>query len=133
MPALSYSKFNIELFDFENKILDGRKIHTIRRYRKRLFKIGDTLCHYKNWRTSQVQKICENICLYVADIYMCEDPNNHYFRIYVNNKLLQELNRNILAKNDGFNFYKDFMSYFYKSGLPFHGQIIGWVEGINYD
>ena len=136
MPALSYSKQNIEKYDFENKILQGIKKHTIRKYRKRLFQVGDTLYHYKNWRTPQVTKICENICLYVANIKIYETALGlskiKIFLIKINDKKIYGKDYSRLAINDGFDSYKQFKSFFIKAGLPFHGQIIGWVEGIEY-
>lgn len=145
MPALSYSNKNIELYDFENKILNGIKIHTIRRYRKRKFKIGDILYHYKNWRTSRVKKIIENTCLYVADIEIQNERVNlasphrtihefGFFDIFINDKEIKDYEgKNKLAINDGFDNLDDFKMCFINFGLPFYGQIIGWKEGINYE
>lgn len=148
MPALSYSKKNIEKYDFENKILEGIKIHTIRRYgpglTKRPFKVGDILYHYKNWRTPQVKKIFENKCLWVADIEMqgirvCLDKPHRivrtggYFDIFINERKIKDSLKNILAVNDGFDSFADFQDFFIKAGLPFKGQIIGWKEGISYE
>lgn len=142
MPALSYSRQNIEKYDFENKILHGIKIHTIRRHRKKPFKVGDTLYHYKNWRTRDVKKICENICLYIADIEIrplrvATKNNRHiyqfgFFDVYINGRKIDLILNNKLAKNDGFDSYENFKDFFIKAGLPFYGQIIGWKEGINY-
>ena len=133
MPALSYSKTNIEKYDFEKKILKGIKIHTIRRYgpglTKRPFKIGDTLFHYKNWRTPQVERICENKCLWVADICIILSRT---MIVGIDHKRLNLNDYTKIAINDGFDEYKDFYYFFCKAGLPFYGQIIGWSEDINY-
>ena len=132
MPVLSYSRENIEKYDFENKILKGIKKHTIRRYRKRLFQVGDILYHYKNWRTPQVKKICENKCLYVADIEIYKLQVNQtplkFVRFKINKKIIWGTKLLDLAKNDGFSNYVDFVDFFIKVGLPFYGQIIGWGE-----
>jgi len=145
MPAISYSKQNIQQHDFKNKILDGRKKHTIRRYgpglTKRPFKIGDTLYHYENWRTPQVNKFHENTCLYVADIEIknerCNLAESHriirnwgFFDVFINEKEISNIYE--LAINDGFPDIENFQIFFIKSGLPFRGQIIGWVKKINY-
>ena len=90
MPTLSYSKENIEKHDFVNKILQGIKIHTIRRYRKRPFKIDDILFHYENWRSPKVEMFHANKCLYIADIKIFIDQMG-VFNIHVNNIDLNNL------------------------------------------
>ena len=135
MPALSYSKQNIQQYDFKNKILQRIKKHTIRRYRKRPFKLNDILYQYENWRTPQVNKFYEDNCLYVADIEIKRITEGSYddILIYINNLILRFDQRKLLAKNDGFDSYEDFKKYFIKSGLPFYGQIIGWTKDIDYE
>lgn len=130
MPAISYLKENIEKHDFANKILQGIKIHTIRKIRKNwIFKINDRLVHYAMQRNPKGFKIIENKCLYVADI---EIIDSIYLRVFINKKEIRQSEINKLAINDGFDNYEEFKDYFTNSGLPFHGQIIGWKEGINY-
>jgi len=109
MPALSYSKVNIEQHDFKNKIIQGIKKHTIRRYgpglTKRPFRIGDTLYHYENWRTPQVNKFHENKCLYVADIEIkiINGLFSRVFKVLINDKEIESmLKLSELAINDGF-------------------------------
>lgn len=130
MPAISYCKQNIECYHFDEKILQGIKIHTIRKYRKRPFKLGDRLIQYAMQRSPQGYKITENICLYVADIIIF--LNNGIFDLTINDKFIRFIKMEQIAFNDGFNSFEDFKRYFIKSDLPFKGQIIGWKEGINY-
>lgn len=134
MPAISYSKENIEKYNFANKILEGIKIHTIRRYRKKwIFTVGDHLVQYARQRSPVGFKIIENKCLYVADIKIeLLAPNIKELWIEINGVFLNFHLSESLAKNDGFENYEDFQIYFIKSGLPFYGQIIGWKEGIDY-
>lgn len=140
MPAISYSKQNIELYHFDKKILQEIKIHTIRRYRKRPFKLDDILYQYAMQRNKNGYKITENICLYVADIKIILNDilfKNYDIKeicVFINNKkIMSQEKLNKLAKNDGFDYYSEFRDYFIKSGLPFRGQIIGWKEGISYE
>jgi hypothetical protein len=135
MPAISYSKDNIKNHDFKNKILQGIKIHTIRRYRKRPFKLGDTLYHFENFRTPKVNKFHINKCLYLADIEIkiaiC--LKGTFYKIIINDKEIKKIQKlSELATNDGFDNFQEFRDFFIKSGLPFKGQIIGWKEGISY-
>jgi len=135
MPAISYSKQNIKNHDFKNKIIQGIKIHTIRRYRKRPIKLGDILFHYENWRSPKVEMFHANECLYLADIEIkigiCF--KGEFYKIIVNNKEIKTLQKlSELAINDGFDNFQEFRDFFIKSGLPFHGQILGWKKGINY-
>jgi len=133
MPALSYSKHNIEKNRFEYKILNGIKIHTIRKMRKKIIKVGDTLYHYKNWRTPQIKKICENICHYAKNIIIIITKTKFpYITIFIDGISINPLQIYLLAKNDGFNNLSDFIDFF-DQGSPFSGQIIGWKEGINYE
>ena len=139
MPALSYSKENIEKYDFENKIINGIKKHTIRRYgpglTKRPFRVGDTLYHYRNWRTPQRFKFHVNKCLYVADFrFIYADDKKTKCIIFINNKPLNPgWGLYSLSTNDGFENNQQFKNFFIKAGLPFHGQLIGWAEDINYE
>jgi len=130
MPSISYSKENIKTHGFKNKIIQGMKIHTIRRYRKRPFQIGDILFHYENWRSPKVEMFYENKCLYLADFIF--EFIGDKGRIKVNDKIIFGWDWYGIAINDGFDDFQQFKDYFIKSGLPFHGQIIGWKEGINY-
>lgn len=134
MPAISYSKKNVEKYNFTNKILEGSKKHTIRKYRKNwTFKKGDRLVHYAMQRSPKGYKIIENTCLYVADIFIDISSKRKLLKIIINKKRLYGYDLLQLAKNDGFNCFSDFKNYFKKSGLPFRGQIVGWVEGISYE
>jgi len=135
MPTISYSKQNIKNHDFKNKILQGIKIHIIRRYRERPFKLGDILFHYENWRSSEVEMFYVNKCLYIADIEIkiaiC--LKGTFYKITINDKEIKTIQKlSELATNDGFDNFQEFRDYFIKSSLPFKGQIIGWKEGINY-
>jgi len=135
MPALSYSKENIEKHDFKRKIIQGIKKHTIRRYgpglTKRPFRIGDTLYHYERWRTPQRNNFHTNKCLYVAEFWMISTIDNKG-QILVNKKIIHGWDWYGIAINDGFDNFQQFKDFFIKAGLPFHGQIIGWTEDINY-
>jgi hypothetical protein len=136
MPALSYSKKNIEVYNFKDKIILNLKKHTIRRYGpgliKRPFRVGDTLYHYENWRTPQVNKFHTNTCLWVAEIKIDYDEMNN-FRTWINENDLSMRNEIALIRNDGFNQFRHFKNFFIQAGLPFHGQIIGWTDDVNYE
>jgi hypothetical protein len=142
MPALSYSKKNIEVYNFKDKIILNSKKHTIRRYGpgliKRPFRVGDTLMHYKNWRKKNPPpfKFHENKCLWVTDIEMKIEEGifGYVFNVYINKKKIESLlTLSEIAINDGFNLLDDFADFFIQAGLPFHGQIIGWTDDVNYE
>lgn len=124
MPSLNFMK------QFASKI-PLEKIHTIRRQRKRPFKIGDTLYMFTGQRTKYCKRLGEFPCLYVADFSFETFPNKKG-RIKIDNKIISGWYLYGLAINDGFDNFQDFKDFFIKSGLPFKGQIIGWREDINY-
>jgi hypothetical protein len=134
MPSLNYKK------QFAPKILDGSKIHTIRRMRKRPFKADDRLYHFTGQRIKGgCIRLLENECVYVIDIFMKSIGLGLYKDIFIQIHLndtefirIKYDDRKKLAINDGFNNYEDFKQFFIDSGLPFHGQLIGWTEYPGY-
>jgi hypothetical protein len=132
MPALNYKE------QFAPKILDGSKIHTIRRMRKRPFKVGDRLYHFTGQRTKSCQRLRENICSYAYDIKIEYTILGQFIGVMIslfNNDMQYILHTGFMKKiaiNDGFKSYKEFERFFIDSGLPLHGQLIGWTKYPGY-
>ena len=126
MPALNYGK------QFAPKILEGKKIHTIRRMRKRPVRPGDNLFHFTGQRTKECIRLLENKCIYAKDISIVYFPNRmlEAVEIKIGEREIKDIQK--LAKNDGFDCFQDFINFFIASGLPFYGQLVGWTEYPGY-
>ena len=125
MPSLNYRN------QFASKILDGTKIHTIRRQRKRPIKAGDNLFHFTGQRTVKCIRLLENKCVYAVPIIIRENWLESIL-VYINKNLISYNEQVRLAKNDGFDDIVDFWLFFKRAGLPLCGQLIGWGEYPGY-
>ncbi len=104
---------------FEDKIKSLIKRSTIRKYRKRPFKVGDILYMYVDSRTKRMRKIGEHICKKVSDIEV------HVEDVVVDGIPLCALGLTNLRIKEGFDSIADFFNFF-KKDIPFAGQLIEW-------
>ncbi len=117
MPAINFQE------RFRESILSGRKIQTIRKYRKTPFKEGDRLYLYTGLRTKNCKKIFEKT---IKAVYDFEIKKNGDF--YIGTFKVDTLSEFEIARYDGFADKYDMLEWFIKNhGLPFHGQLIRWA------
>jgi hypothetical protein len=124
MPAISFSQRFVRMVEI------GRKKQTIRKMRKRPFKVGDKLYLYSQQRSPRhSRKIGEAVVTYVQDIRILIPE-----RIIIlggSGGLMNE-EALYLARADGFanldDFFRFFESYTLKDDGEFFGQIIMWGE-----
>lgn len=147
--------FNGELTNFHKKIIAGRysnsiyasegwtpKVHSIREDTFNRWKPGMLIQHAYGVRTKNYDCFDECQCvstqkIEIKEYFINEDGylSNSYtffekgvpriFRIYVDDRLLDDCEIEILANNDGFQFTRDFLKWFNK---PFTGKIIHWTD-----
>lgn len=119
MPLLNFKS------QFADLVSTGVKRQTIRAKRKYPIKEGDTLYLYTGCRTKNARKLGEATCSKISQIEIGEG----YVRTdgllrHVPSAILP-----ILAMDDGFGSFDDFMRFFRDThGFPFHGQLIEWDE-----
>lgn len=126
MPALNYTDHNAIL------VKSGKKPHTIRQTRKRLFRVGDKLYHYNKQRSPECVKLGESIASIVLDCVIIPYRKHVLLDGYVLSPAMIES----LAKADGFDDSQGFFEFFQSRlnhgmlGMP--GQLIGW-DDITFD
>lgn len=109
------------------------KIHTIRQDKKNRWKEGNKIHFVINNRTPQRYQFAPVVlCERIQQIRMTVD--GPFFHIAIDGKPLDMDQKRMLAMNDGFNLYRDFLSWFRprveKDG-PFVGKLIHWT-GFKY-
>ena len=114
MPALSFQKRFVPFIE------SGDKTHTIRAYRKRPFRAGDTLSLYYGMRTKVCRLLLRCECTATRDLLIDRAGD-----IYIDGCALSMDEMEALALRDGFRSHTDMMT-FWEGRLPFRGQIIHW-------
>ena len=108
---------------FVPKILDGTKKHTVRVDAKNRYEIGKTLHMATGVRTKNYN--CFKV-LRITGIQKISIYKNHF--VYIDGKLLNTIETNLFAENDGFNGEKDFFEWFSNAGNLFEGKVIHWTD-----
>jgi hypothetical protein len=101
MPAYNFKK------QFVEKILDGRKPHTIRRRRKHPTKVGDVLYLYTGLRTKNAVKFAEVRCCKILPIRVLRGAG-----VFLDGRELSIVETDIFARKDGFSDGWDFFDFF---------------------
>jgi len=116
--------------DFERKILDFEKIHSIRngfRWRPGMsiqMAFGVRTKNYRQFNAGQFQP---QKCLFVQKIYM-EYEGFKWPKMWIAGKQLSQKTVKQLIKNDGLT-KKQFIDWFFPGTIAkFHGQIIHWTD-----
>ncbi|PSL06561.1 ASCH domain-containing protein [Cecembia rubra] len=108
---------------FEKPILDGTKKFTIRKKRRRVPKIGETLYMYKHIRTKNVRKITDQFTLTATQLVSAvirQDSKKFWtVSIKVDGRRLDSSEIEAFVKADGFESVEDFRDY--------------WLEGVRPD
>lgn len=104
---------------FEEPILLGTKVFTLRSRRKNLPKIGERLFMYSGLRTENCKKISDRETLMgmqEAMVYISRNANAEIkISISVDNRMLSESEIDDFVKFDGFRDRKDFANYWIDS------------------
>ena len=116
---------------FVQPILDGTKIHSLRQDPHNRWHAGREMQLATGVRTKNYNCFKEDICISVQEIYMIY--SNYLLEILINDKYLEYSGKVLLAKNDGFNSFEDFESWFapevgYYSNEPYSMKIIHWTD-----
>lgn len=107
--------------DFDKKIKEGLKIHTIRLDMTNRWKEGRKIHFSTGSRTAQYNCFKEGICKGIQKIRI-ERRN-----VYIDNVLINYEELELLSINDGFESLDDFWWWFDQYS-PFIGKIIHWTN-----
>lgn len=124
---------------FVPRILEGSKIHTIRKDEKKRWKHGTDIHFATGVRTKNYNQFYKSRCKHIDEIEIVwNNPfrtdfnssscirigdNGDYFTVYINGKIQSYANVLSLAKNDGFDSVEDFARWF---NANYRGRIIHW-------
>lgn len=128
MPALNFKS------RFADLVVTGAKIHTIRAWRKRPFKVGDPLMFYTGMRTKACRKLRANaVCTAASSIIITSGTRLVSIREgsrYTSRAgwwTLRDETVEQLARNDGFESVDAFFQFFATATDHFFcGQLIEW-------
>lgn len=117
---------------FENPILYGTKIHTIREDKTRRWRKDKSIHFSTDVRTKNYNCFYKAKCTGVERIFMTYAFNN-IIEVTINDRYLTWNEIEKLAKNDGFESYEDFFNWFYpvikkNKDECFSGRIIHWTD-----
>lgn len=118
MPAYNFQK------QFVPKILDGTKVHTVRRRRKRPTVMGDRLLLYTGMRTKECECIAVTTCVKVEHIEIRPTMQ----RMWINGEFQLWKEEHMFIRADGFAVMEDFYAFFlrYKRPVLNNFQVIWW-------
>lgn len=109
--------------NFEQKILDGAKIHTIRLDPKDRWYKGRLIHHANGVRTKNYRNFKINLCESTEKIWLI--PEKQWVQVLNQQGDWVDIDIDLLAKNDGFDSASDFWRWFKD---PFVGKIIHWTD-----
>ena len=110
---------------FKQKILDGSKIHTIRRDLLNEIKINNKIEFVDENQENYFKPYKNSLCMNIQEIFI----DCILLEIFVNKRRLPLQERNILIKNDGFDNVEDFFIFFIGNyGMSYSGKIIHWTD-----
>lgn len=117
---------------FVQPILDGTKINTIREDANRRWKPGIMMHMATGIRSKYYKCFKETPCISTERIFMTLDYTLHISIGWNNSRELYIPDKEILAKNDGFENFRAFEDYWYpiisKNDGLFSGRIIHWTD-----
>ena len=130
MPALNFTVFT-------DQVSDGRKCHTIRKWRKVPFKNGDELSFFTGMRTKKCRRLRPNaVCtsampIAIAtrrrEVFLMAAKGSAYSARLRPDGMLNAEEIDLLAKNDGFKSVDAFFQFFGSDGFDFAGQLVEWA------
>ena len=113
---------------FEGRIKNGSKIHTIREDKHNRWKPGMTIHFAKGVRTKNYKQFHQGQCVSVQSIkikYTDIKPFEKTIIVLIDNRILSLNEISTLAVKDGFKSVFDFYDWFNKD---FKGKIIHWTN-----
>lgn len=111
-----------KLDQFEEKIEDGTKIHTIRGDAHNRWKIGMLIQHARNVRTKKYRCFKEGQCMSLQSIEILYH-NKDVATVFIDGKVFKNIGQ--LAAQDGFHSVDEFWQWFNKD---FTGKIIHFTD-----
>lgn len=125
MPAINFTMFADKVRNFEKR-------QTIRKLRKRPFKVGDKLYLYTGLRTKNCKPLSPGVVtvkeVHDIKIKFSGIPPVVLCSIVIDYHQINYIAAFELSKNDGFENFGDFLDFFFDPDDPddFHGQLIKW-------
>lgn len=126
MPALNFQK------RFAPRVRRGDKRQTIRRSRKRPWRLGDRVYLYTGMRTPACKRLGCGVVTLLLDVRI---ERNKFSWRFANQKAaglnfrLSVTGRRDIARADGFRDYAELAEWFHRRyGLPFTGILIRWAR-----
>lgn len=112
-------------YGFEEKILSGEKLHSIRPDWPKRWKAGNKIQMVTGNRTKGRRQFAEKVCTGVQEIVVVFDERGKIDFVVVDKKQMH--NYELLAKNDGL-CYLDFEKFFFDNSVKgvYKGRIIHW-------
>ena len=107
--------------DFENKILKGEKLHTVRGDSMKRWKAGVKIHFCTGAQSSRYKCFKESICKGVQEIEIIDRD------IYIDGAMLKDVDVQDFAINDGFDDLDCFWAWF-DQYTPFEGRVIHWSD-----
>ena len=116
MPALNFKR------PFAADVKSGKKRQTIRAWRKRPFRIGDTLYLYVDQRSPERRLLGVSVCRMAISFSILELGT-----LWLDDCDVLPDAAEAIAQNDGFGSAAEMVEWFRSEhGLPFDGQLIMW-------
>lgn len=106
---------------FEEKIVNGSKIHTVRRDSKNRWSPGKVIHFATGIRTPDYDNFMMGKCISIQEIII-ETGN-----VFIDGRHLDDEELLKFANNDGFDTMEDFWDWFYDY-QPFKGKLIHWTD-----
>jgi hypothetical protein len=110
---------------FVDKILDGRKIHTIREDKNRRWQQGMKIHFATGVRTKKYNQFKQGFCKWNQSVELYPESREIYLGLNGGMHLLDKNHNEMFAKNDGFDSEDEFWEWFNK---PFYGVVIHWTD-----
>lgn len=108
---------------FKKPILDGTKIHSIRKDPSNRWSRGRLIHFATGVRTKKYNCFKEDRCHSVQKLNVTWEYGEPF--VHIDNYLIRGAEEELLAKNDGFDSVDDFFEWFDKD---FEGKIIHWTD-----
>lgn len=119
MPLLSFER------QFAPLVASGDKRMTLRRPRKREFRVGETLYLYSELYTGKPNLLGHATCIGVHQVTIARRS----LHIIGHGVPLEWADRDVFARADGLASYRELVKYVERNGaLPFHAVLIRWGE-----
>ena len=125
--------------DFRQKVLEGRKVHTIRADINQRWKPGRKIQFATGARTKYYECFKEGECVSIQEFEVKQmimvssqcayrKSDDRIYSVLVDGNMLTIDKVEVLAKNDGFDSIDEFFSWFTQDPEGFVGRLIHWTD-----